>query len=237
MLYLKKKKLTFRKIKHQTKENLQPPTMLQIQQPDGRKEEINNIKDIAARVCQYNMIHYSQAKDTLLAQYNNSEEYFQTVQDTTKDPKIKKIIGKLAQKLFNFQSMEIPDTITEDDWKKKIMKWPEKTTTSPSGFHLGHYKALYKPHKWYFDETGNKKEQMDSKQHQMAQAQLKFINTLLNNGISLQRWKTAHSIVLFKDKAINFSTEFVTSTYTKRTTMPFSRYNGVKHYIRQKKTK
>jgi Reverse transcriptase-like len=200
MLYLEKKKLTFRKIKYQTKDNFQTPTRLQIQQQDGSIEEITNIEDIAQKVSQYNMTHYSQAQDTPLAQYDNSEEFFQTAQETTTDPTIRDILGKLAQNLFQSQLKEIPDMITEVEWKKKILKWPENTTTSPSGFHLGHYKALYKPHKWYFEETGDKKQKMDSKQQQMAQANLQFINTLLKSGISLHRWTTAHSIVLFKDK-------------------------------------
>jgi hypothetical protein len=36
----------------------------------------------------------------------------------------------------------IKSTLTSDDIVQGISKWQEKTTTSPSGRHLGHYKAL-----------------------------------------------------------------------------------------------
>ena len=34
--------------------------------------------------------------------------------------------------------------ITESEMKRKYSRWKESTTTSPSGRHLGHWKALYK---------------------------------------------------------------------------------------------
>jgi hypothetical protein len=60
---------------------------------------------------------------------------------------------------------------------------------------------MYKPHKWYFEESGNKKEQMDLKQQQIAESHLTFLNSLLTRGIALQQWKIAHSIVFFTDKS------------------------------------
>jgi hypothetical protein len=59
MLHLERKKLTLKKIKYQTKENFQPPNLLQIQQPNGKIKEINIIEEIATQVCKYNMTHYS----------------------------------------------------------------------------------------------------------------------------------------------------------------------------------
>eukprot|EP00957_Ditylum_brightwellii_P076074 5782475-Ditylum_brightwellii.AAC.1 len=37
-------------------------------------------------------------------------------------------------------------TITKDEWQDKIAVWDECTTTSPSGHHLGHFKALLGRH-------------------------------------------------------------------------------------------
>ena len=42
--------------------------------------------------------------------------------------------------------MPISPTITEDDFRGKLQAWRETTTTSPSGLHLGHYKALFAKH-------------------------------------------------------------------------------------------
>ena len=37
---------------------------------------------------------------------------------------------------------EINITLDSEDYIKMFSKWKEKTTTSPSGRHLGHYKAI-----------------------------------------------------------------------------------------------
>jgi hypothetical protein len=36
---------------------------------------------------------------------------------------------------------EISATISDDDFQQTVKKWKESTSTSPSGRHLGHYKA------------------------------------------------------------------------------------------------
>ena len=42
-------------------------------------------------------------------------------------------------------------TITYEDFRKKMQKWWESTSTSPSGRHLGHYQS----HKTYVQEGQN----------------------------------------------------------------------------------
>ena len=37
---------------------------------------------------------------------------------------------------------KFPAIITPQEWEDKIKIWDERTTTSPSGLHLGHHKAL-----------------------------------------------------------------------------------------------
>eukprot|EP00957_Ditylum_brightwellii_P129667 9891396-Ditylum_brightwellii.AAC.1 len=43
--------------------------------------------------------------------------------------------------------------ITKKQWKGKVTKWSESTTTSPSGRHLGHFKALIC---WFEESLGTK---------------------------------------------------------------------------------
>ncbi len=38
--------------------------------------------------------------------------------------------------------------ISEKEFLEKLKVWRESTTTSPSGLHLGHYKALYANHRY-----------------------------------------------------------------------------------------
>jgi hypothetical protein len=60
-------------------------------------------------------------------------------------------IDELMQTLDGHMSATVtldkfPTTITVAEWEAKIKIWDERTTTSPSGMHLGHHKALVRPH-------------------------------------------------------------------------------------------
>jgi hypothetical protein len=92
------------------------------------------------------------------------------------------------------------NTISHKDWKRKIKRWKERTTTSPSGLHLGHHKALIAPHKFTFDEDSPEKSEMNQQQTDILQTYLKFLNLVLQSATSLDRWKTVHSVALFKDQ-------------------------------------
>jgi len=50
----------------------------------------------------------------------------------------------------------IPSEINFDDFVNALKKWPERTSTSPSGRHLGHYKSLLLPIPADTDELGQK---------------------------------------------------------------------------------
>jgi hypothetical protein len=39
-------------------------------------------------------------------------------------------------------------TVSHEEFQGKLKAWRESTTTSPSGMHLGHYKALFASHKY-----------------------------------------------------------------------------------------
>jgi hypothetical protein len=51
---------------------------------------------------------------------------------------------------------KFPATITVPEWTSKIKIWDERTTTSPSGLHLGHHKALVRPHDLALDTDEGK---------------------------------------------------------------------------------
>jgi hypothetical protein len=53
--------------------------------------------------------------------YDNTEAYFQMAQEAIPDPETKTITNKLAQTLYTSKLTEIPDEITEEEWKKKIL--------------------------------------------------------------------------------------------------------------------
>ena len=74
----------------------------------------------------------------------------------------------------------IKTEITPEDFSKGIRNWKESTSTSPSGRHLGHYKALIQ------DEI-------------LLECQVKMMNIAIARGISLDRWGNAVNVMIEKD--------------------------------------
>jgi hypothetical protein len=67
---------------------------------------------------------------------------------------------------------EISTKITEDDITKGFGKWKETTSTSPSGRHLGHYRAIIK-------------------HPLLLECLTKFMSISIERGISITRWQQA----------------------------------------------
>jgi hypothetical protein len=74
----------------------------------------------------------------------------------------------------------IATSISADDVKRGFGRWREATSTSPSGRHLGHYRAIVQ------DET-------------LLLCLTKFIDLAVNRGITLSRWQNAINVMLEKD--------------------------------------
>ena len=74
----------------------------------------------------------------------------------------------------------IPSDITQDDVLRGFQSWKESTSTSPSGRHLGLYKAEI--------------------QHPvLLSCFVKFLNIAISSGISIPRWSNAVNILIEKD--------------------------------------
>jgi hypothetical protein len=74
----------------------------------------------------------------------------------------------------------IPIEVTAEDLTKGFKTWRESTSTSPSGRHLGHYKALIQ------DPI-------------LLDSLRKFLNIAICRGISVQRWSKAVNVMIEKD--------------------------------------
>ncbi len=74
----------------------------------------------------------------------------------------------------------IETSITSSDVHKGFSQWKEKTSTSPSGRHLGHYKAAIQ------NET-------------LLSCLTKFLTLIIDHGLVLERWCNAVNIMIEKD--------------------------------------
>ena len=85
-------------------------------------------------------------------------------------------------------------TIPYKEYVEGFNNWKEKTTTSPSGRHLGHHKCLLKP-----DGNQYSKEEPDFGER-MMKLHHTITTTSLFNASPLHRWLTSIVLLLPKDK-------------------------------------
>ena len=91
----------------------------------------------------------------------------------------------------------IPAPLTAADWIGKIQAWPKTTSTSPSGFHLSHSKALL-PFS-HPAETQEERNRSDRIRQQLLLWQIEMINLAIASGYSYQRWQTVVNVMLPKE--------------------------------------
>ncbi len=136
------------------------------------------------------------------------------------DPQQNEAVHLLIEHLQMTQeilSLATYPTISFDDFKGKIDAWRESTTTSPSGVHLGHYKALFAKHKYSHVPPLDDRESQDDEQLQehrrllelkaeydgmqsaLADVHLSLLNYALERGYSYTRWQNIANTILFKD--------------------------------------
>ena len=96
-------------------------------------------------------------------------------------------------------------TISARSFQDKLKGWRESTTTSPSGLHLGHHKAMIARHQYTEVSEADtralriKRDELNKKQKAIFEVHLALINYALSRGYSFQRWQTVANTMLFKD--------------------------------------
>ncbi len=116
---------------------------------------VDEPKQLVETIHEWNSDHFSQAKNTPfmtaplaeMCGYDGLTLFADKVLDGSADlssfpPHQKDILHEMRQQTE--EPMPFVD-LTDEDLLQGIKKWPEKTSTSPSGRHLGHYKALSAP--------------------------------------------------------------------------------------------
>ncbi|KAI2509161.1 hypothetical protein MHU86_5280 [Fragilaria crotonensis] len=129
---------------------------------------------------------------------------------TNDDDDVSKNVRLLLQHMTQVHEMAASPsfpTISMDDFMSKLRVWSESTTTSPSGLHLGHYKALIARHSYSSDlpddeltpEFRRNRDELDMMQNDLRTLHLNLLNYALERGYSYKRWQTIANTILFKD--------------------------------------
>ena len=87
--------------------------------------------------------------------------------------------------------------VTYEEFSGKMRVWRESTSTSPSGRHLGHYKALVST----IDRSLPQEEQdkLYDIQKDIARVYIAIINYCIRHRYSLDRWKTIVNMMIYKE--------------------------------------
>ncbi|KAI2490278.1 hypothetical protein MHU86_24299 [Fragilaria crotonensis] len=145
------------------------------------------------------------------------------------DENVKLLLQHLQYAHHTFVDKTRP-TISDDDFCDKLKIWSESTTTSPSGMHLGHYKALIARHNYSSDAADDeltpefkaRRDELNSKQQALRRLRLTLMNYSLERGYSFQRWKKW--LILYYSRTLTMCACIVPGSfiYMKRTSTCFS---------------
>jgi hypothetical protein len=93
----------------------------------------------------------------------------------------------------------LPAEITIEEFKGKIKSWRETTTTSPSGRHLGRYKALLTNIESHSLEADTPKDYYTNQQMFIIESIVAIINYCIRHNYTLNRWKKIINTMIFKE--------------------------------------
>jgi hypothetical protein len=118
----------------------------------GHPETLHDPDKIAQAIQVHNRRHFAQAQGGFF-----NQNRMQDIDDTANIIINPQLPHSQEHHLVSIMQGMTPAVISCNirlqDWGTKFKKWRERTRTSPSGVHLGHYKALLKPVMEGEDET------------------------------------------------------------------------------------
>ena len=112
-------------------------------------------------------------------------------------PEVDSLTSELLQHMKRHASLDqIHDTLMTMEWTGKISAWPESTSTSPSGFHLTHSKALVAKHD--LSPGSPKYAALEAQWEQLIQWQVDLLNAAIKNQYSFHRWQSMVNVMILK---------------------------------------
>ena len=127
-------------------------------------------------------------------------DFARNLQYLTLAPPVQLLITHLRRHTSCPQSRHLNATITDDEYTGKLKSWSESTSTSPSGLHLGHYKALVARHEYSDCQHDDPRRiQWDQMQSDIRNVHLTLLNYALQRGYSYLWWQQVSNAMIFKE--------------------------------------
>jgi len=186
-------------------------------QNETQRESTYDPQALEHLVLQQHWQHFSQANGTVMTQeplwalVNNectSEYAHQILAGTVDitslpvDEYTKDLLQQLKSKVLPSKNTQHP--LDKDTLIKGFKMWPKKTSTSPSGWHLGIYKSLAKhfPPPKDKDNQETPPEPIDPLQcgNDVLTLLIMMMELVINHTHTYKRWKTVWTLLLEKDQ-------------------------------------
>ena len=115
------------------------------------------------------------------------------------DDNVNAILAHMAKK--NQQDrIKLQSEIQREAFISKLKSWRESTATSPSGLHLGHYRAMVSRHSYSnYEPTHPDRIRLDQMQADLVTFHLRLLNYALRRGYSYKRWQQVVNTMLWKE--------------------------------------
>ena len=165
--------------------------------------------EIEDRLLQRNQVHFGQAHGTFptippFSEWVDWQASTHTseliLEGNWKNPELDELSQCLVDHMKARTELdEIKGPLTEEDWIGKIKSWPEGTSTSPSGFHLSHSKALVAAHDLDPDEDSDAYSELEDKRNDLIRWQVAMLNAAINHKHSLARWQHIVNVMILKE--------------------------------------
>jgi hypothetical protein len=167
---------------------------------------IQSKSDLDNALLQRNIDHFKQADGTLFTthrvlDYIGKDGCNQNINEILQGnvhKQLPKLVKLLLQQFntINHKPKDIPFTFK--DMCKGFSKWREKTTTSPSGKHLGIYKSLIKILYPQIDSPTEENTTHQRIAYDCLQIQHLLMQLAIHHCHTFTRWKTVHNFLLEK---------------------------------------
>lgn len=168
---------------------------------------IDTPKDIEEHLRQRNQSHFGQAQGTFPTippfsewiDWGASTHISELILEGRFHPdNLTEMQNLLIQHMAKRTTLDsVPLEISISDWTSKIQAWPESTSTSPSGFHLSHSKALIA--QYHINAENEEDVHFDEQRLQLIQWQVQLLNAALRNHYTYTRWNTIVNVMILKD--------------------------------------